>query len=151
KDLAAVAPHPLENAIAIEQAVVVHADLGVFFVVVLARDIDLQAHAFGGEAGCCWTCELRPDTGGAADRKHGLSPFGGEFSNQTRKSRGGFGSRLAGPIGPAPPPTGASYATDDEATTYGNLPDNALPRPRRREFRPEIPPIPLSAQPHAKP
>jgi hypothetical protein len=48
KDLAAIAPHALKNAVAIEQAVVIDADLGVGFVVKLARDIDFERHRAGG-------------------------------------------------------------------------------------------------------
>src|SRR5258707_15313145 len=44
KDPAAVAPHPLENPVAIEQAMVIDADLGVLFVIVLAGDVDLEGH-----------------------------------------------------------------------------------------------------------
>ena len=44
EDLAAVAADALEDAVAVEQAVVVDADLGVFFVVELAVDVDLQRH-----------------------------------------------------------------------------------------------------------
>ena len=41
EDAAAVAAHPLEHAVAVEQTVIVDADLGVFFVVELAVDVDL--------------------------------------------------------------------------------------------------------------
>ncbi len=41
EDAAAVAPHPLEHAVAVEQTVIVDANLRVFFVVELAVDVDL--------------------------------------------------------------------------------------------------------------
>ena len=41
EDLAAVAADALEDAVAVEQAVIVDADLGVFFVEELAVDVDL--------------------------------------------------------------------------------------------------------------
>ena len=44
EDLAAVAADALEHAVAVEQAVVVDADLGVFLVVELAVDVDFQGH-----------------------------------------------------------------------------------------------------------
>ena len=44
EDLAAVAADALEHAVAVEQAVIVDADLGVFFVVELAGDVDFQRH-----------------------------------------------------------------------------------------------------------
>ena len=43
EDLAAVAAQALEHAVAVEQAVVVDADLGVFLVEQLAADVDLEA------------------------------------------------------------------------------------------------------------
>jgi hypothetical protein len=42
KHFAAVAAHPLEHAVAVEQPVIVDADLGVVFVEQLSRDEDLQ-------------------------------------------------------------------------------------------------------------
>src|SRR5207237_858164 len=45
EDPAGVRPDPLEDAVAIEQAVVEHADLGVALLVKLATDINLRAHA----------------------------------------------------------------------------------------------------------
>jgi len=36
EDLAAVAPHAFKDAVTVEKAVVIDADLGVFFVVILA-------------------------------------------------------------------------------------------------------------------
>ena len=45
KDLAAVAAQPLEDAIAIEQAMIVDADLGVFFVEQATVDVNLERHA----------------------------------------------------------------------------------------------------------
>src|SRR5439155_14844716 len=44
EDLAVVDADALENAVAIEQAVVVDAALGVGFVVILAVDVDLGCH-----------------------------------------------------------------------------------------------------------
>src|SRR5947199_1685565 len=44
KNFSAVASHALKDAIAIQKAVVVNADLGIFFVKVLARDVDFERH-----------------------------------------------------------------------------------------------------------
>ena len=44
EDPARVRPDPLEDAVAVEQAVIEDADLGVGLVVELAADIDLGAH-----------------------------------------------------------------------------------------------------------
>ena len=44
EDLAAVAADALEDAVAVEQAVVVDADLGVFLLVQFAVDVNFQAH-----------------------------------------------------------------------------------------------------------
>ena len=43
EDPAGVGPDPLEDAVAVEQAMIEDADLGVGFVVELAADIDLGA------------------------------------------------------------------------------------------------------------
>ncbi len=44
EDFAAVNADALENAVAVEQAVIVHADLGVFLVVEFAVDPDFEGH-----------------------------------------------------------------------------------------------------------
>ena len=46
EDLAAVAADALEHAVAIEQTVIVDADLGVFLSVKLAVNVDLEGHLF---------------------------------------------------------------------------------------------------------
>ena len=46
EDLAAVDADAFEDAVAVEQAVVVDADLGVFLRNELAVDVDLSRHAF---------------------------------------------------------------------------------------------------------
>ena len=45
EDLAAVAAQAFEHAVAVEQAVIVDADLGVFLRDELAGDVDLSGHA----------------------------------------------------------------------------------------------------------
>ncbi len=45
EDPARVGPDPLEDAVAVEQAVIEHADLGVGLIEQLAADVDLGAHS----------------------------------------------------------------------------------------------------------
>ena len=49
KDLAAVGAEPFEHAVAIQQAVIEDADLGVFLRDELAADVDLARHAIDAE------------------------------------------------------------------------------------------------------
>ena len=57
KDLAAVAAHPLEDAVTEQEPVIEDADAGLFLVDELAVDVDLQRHG----AGVSWlvACESR--------------------------------------------------------------------------------------------
>ena len=61
KNLARIGPHPLEDAIAIEEAVIIDADLGLFLRIELAADIDLEGHRSGAS-------RRQPDVLGSAER-----------------------------------------------------------------------------------
>ncbi len=82
--LAAIAANALEYAIAIEQAVVVDADLGVFLAVELAVDKDLKGHFFGVRRPAAATHE------GSAT--YGAPVSGGPFQYALKGSSGQVGS-----------------------------------------------------------
>ena len=79
ENLSGVAADAFENAVSVEQAVVVDADFGVFLVVELPTDVDLERHGRENWA-VGWLCGLDSAIG-QPDHSVGQRGYGGIVRN----------------------------------------------------------------------